>query len=257
MLRDDRYAALRAFICLLAAAILLALLLAACDGDADDDTAGGPLDELNALADRATEGATAKVTYAVTTSVDEETTESVQTVVQRPPQSRLDTFLSTDGEESHSTVINDGDKMYVCLAKGGEGSCLDVEPTSTAGQVALVQATLAVTVEHYSAIELFDMPRRSAENTDETVPLESSRQEIAGMDATCFTQETPGLEQELCFSEYGLTLYWYYLEVSADGVTRIFEATAISGSTDVTDEDFELPYELSEEETFDSDTPEP
>ncbi len=255
MLRDDRYAALKAFTCLLAAAFLLALLVAACGGEGDDNTGEDPLQELNALADKATEGATAKVTYTVTTSIDDETSESEQIVAQRPPHSRLEITVPGDALWTRSVVVNDGDKLYVCLGTQSEGDCLDIEPSVASAQEALAQATLHVSVENPLSIELFDTPVQAAETTDDTVPLESSQRKIAGLDATCFIQEVPNLETELCFSDQGLTLYWRYSEVTDDGVTRVFEATATSVSTDVTDEDFEPPYAIVEGTRFETTLP--
>lgn len=250
MLRDDRYAGVRAFTGLLAAALLLALLAAACGGDGEEITGVAVIEELNALADRATEGGIAKVTYAVTTSIDDEKTKSEQTVVQRPPESRVDISVSTDEREADATVINDGDRLYVCLAEGGTEVCLDLESSGAATQEAIARATLHVMVEQPAAVELFDMPRLVAEDTDATMPIKMSRREIAGLDATCFVQEVPDFETELCFSDDGLTLNWRYSEVTAEGVRRVFEATATSVSTDVTDEDFEPPYEIAEGTSF-------
>jgi hypothetical protein len=246
---------LRAFTLLLAAALLLAMLAAACGGDGEESTGLDPLEELNALADRATEGGTAKVTYAVTTTRDDDTTESEQTVVQRPPESRVDISISADEGESHATVINKGDRLYVCLVESGTEGCLDLESSGAAAQEALARATLHVMVEQPLAVELFDMPGQVAETTDDTMPLERSRRGIAGLDATCFIQELPNVETELCFSDDGLTLYWRYWEVSTDGVTRVFEATATSVSTDVTDEDFEPPYGITEGSRFGTSAP--
>ena len=255
MLRNDRYAALRAFTRLLAAAFLLALLVAACGGEGDDDTGEDPLQELNALADRATEGATAKVTYTVTTSIDDEMSESEQIVAQRPPHSRLEVSVPGDALWTRSVVINDGDKLFVCLGNRSEGSCLGVEPSIASAQEALAQATLHVSVEDPLSIDLFAKLRQAAESTDDTVPLHSSQRQIAGLDTTCFMQEIPNLETELCFSDQGLTLYWRYSEVTADGAMHVFEATATSVSTDVTDEDFEPPYEITEGSRFETTLP--
>jgi hypothetical protein len=255
VLRDDRYAALRAFTRLLAAAFLLALLVAACGGEGDDDTGEDPLQELNALADRATEGATAKVTYTVTTSINDETSESEQIVAQRPPHYRLEVSVPGDALWTRSVVINEGDRLFVCLGTESEGSCLDLEPSIDSAQEALAQTSLHVTVEHPLEVELFDTPQQATETTDDTVPLVSSQRQIAGLDATCFMQEVPNLETELCFSDQGLTLYWLYSEVAAGGVTRVFEATATSVSTDVTDEDFEPPYEIVEGSRFETTPP--
>jgi hypothetical protein len=255
VLRDYRYAALKAFTRLLAAAFLLALLFAACGGEGDGETNQDPLQQLKALADRATEGATVKVTYTVTTSIDDETSESEQIVAQRPPYSRLEVTVPGDALWTRAVVINDGDRMFVCRGTQTEGDCLDLEPSLTSAQEALAQATLHVSVEHPLNIELFDTPRQSAENTDDTVQLDISQRQIAGLDTTCFTQKTPNLETELCFSDQGLTLYWRYSEISPDGVSRVFEATATSVSTDVTDEDFELPYEIIEGSRFETTLP--
>jgi hypothetical protein len=249
--RSRQLAALRAFTVLLAAALLLALLAAACDGEGDSSEK--VLRDLKALADTATEGATAKVTYQVTTSIDAETTQPEQTVVQRPPETRLDISLSAHGGGSRSTVINDGDKLYVCLAEEGtKGACLDVESASADAQEALAQAGIHVPVESPTEIELFDMPRLAAEGTDETLPLDSSRREVAGIDGTCFTQTSADLDTELCFSDEGLTLYWRFSQVSSEGVVHVFEATATSVSAEVTDEDFVPPYEISEGTSFET-----
>jgi hypothetical protein len=64
------------------------------------------------------------------------------------------------------------------------------------------------------------------------------------VDATCFTvrSDISGLgEGEVCFSEEGLLLL---LRSETNGDSLTFEATSVS--TDVTDADFELPYDILE-----------
>ncbi|NIQ82614.1 MAG: hypothetical protein GTN93_31960, partial [Anaerolineae bacterium] len=58
-----------------------------------------------------------------------------------------------------------------------------------------------------------------------------------------------------CFSDDGLTLYWRYSRVSPDGTSHVFEATATSVSTDLTDEDFEPPFEIGEGTRFQTPAP--
>lgn len=249
--RSHRLASLRAFVLLLAAALMLALLAAACDGGGDPSEKA--LSQLRALANNATEGATAKVTYQVITSVDDEATESEQIVVQRPPETRMETSVSGDSVWSHAVVINNGERLYVCLKDGGKSGCLDLEPSLDSAREALEQAGLHVLVEDPLSVELFDMPSLIVESTKDISSLiETSQRQIAGIDATCFTQEdvTQNLETELCFSDQGLTLYWRYSQLKSNGVMLVFEATATSVSSDVTDDDFVPPYKIQEGTLF-------
>ncbi len=255
VVRGGRLGGLGTITALLAAVLSLALLAAACGGEADDGVGEGGFQELKALADSATEGATAKVTYTVTTAIDDDVTESEQVVAQRPPDSRMEMSVAADGEGSRSVVINRGDTMYVCLARGSDASCLDFQPSTDSAQEALAQAYLHVPVEDPSNIELFDKPQQLVESARDIPLLDTSQRRIAGLDATCFMEETANAETELCFSGGGLTLYWRYSEVSPDGTTRVFEATAVSVSTDLTDADFEPPFEIVEGSRFE--TPEP
>jgi hypothetical protein len=249
--RSHRPAALRAFALLLAAALLLALVAVACDGGGDPSEKA--LEDLRTLAYDASEGATAKVTYRVVTSIDDKTTESEQIVVQRPPETRVETsMVSGDSVWSHAVVINNGKRLYVCLKDGGKSGCLDLKPSLDSARQALQQAGLHVLVEDPLSVELFDMPRRIVESDEEIPPFEESQRQIAGIDATCFFQEqqTQNLETELCFSDQGLTMYWRYSQVNSDGVTLVFEAAATSVSSDVTDKDFVPPYKIQKGKLF-------
>lgn len=274
MFRCDRFAALRAFTVLLAAASLLALLAAACggegdkgetpqagqtpaagetaladgaeetegeDGAADDEGAGGDgvgeegLQELRALAEKEPEGATAKVTYRVTTNKDGETFETEQVQVRRPPDSRIEYSSTVDGEGTRSIVINAGGKMYNCFERGGEESCWVRE------------------IEATEAGAPFGTPRYLVERVEDIDLLDMSLRQIAGLDATCFamTIATPNPhEEEHCFSNEGLLLYW---QSEFELASVAWEATSVSN--DVTDVDFEPPYEIVEVPDFE--IPEP
>ncbi len=96
---------------------------------------------------------------------------------------------------------------------------------------------------------LFDIPREIAEGVEDVGLVDSSQRTIAGVDATCFTVSSAlaGLgEGEVCFSDDGLLLY---LSSETNGDSSTFEATSVS--TDVTDADFEPPYEIFELPDFD------
>jgi hypothetical protein len=257
--RSDRFAALRGFAVLLAVALLFALLAAACDGDGDEgeapeaaetpaagetpaanggdededgddgDGAGGEgLQELEALAGEAA-GVTAKVTYSVSTDIGGEVTEGEWVLVQRPPDSRFEISSTEGGEEFRTIIISAGGKSYLCTSVAGAETCL---------------ATEADTEETALLDPLFNIPEELAGEAEDVDLIDKSERQIAGLDATCFTIRS-GLvtlgEGEICFSDDGLLLY---LQGESDGDSFSFEAT--SASTDVTDADFEPPYEITE-----------
>jgi hypothetical protein len=271
--RSDRFTALRGLAVLLAVVLLFALLAAACDGDGDEgettpvgetpaadetpaeeDTpsanggdededgegAGAGLEELESLAEEATEGVTAKVTYRVATDVDGETFEGEWVVVQRPPDSRFEIASTEGGEEFRTIIITTGGKSYLCASIAGEESCLATEAEEAEAEAAPLGL-------------LFDIPQELAEDAENVDLAETSHRSIAGVDATCFTVSS-GLadlgEGETCFSDQGLLLY---LRSEVDGASSVFEATSVS--TDVTDADFEPPYEIIE--MPESEIPEP
>ncbi len=77
-----------------------------------------------------------------------------------------------------------------------------------------------------------------------TEGVDTSQRKIAGVDAACFTAKSDLAGQgegEVCFSDEGLLLY---MSSEVDGASTVFEATSVS--TDVTDADFEPPYEIIE-----------
>ena len=255
MFRSDRFAALRGFAVLLAAALLFALLAAACngdddkdktpaagetpaadetptaDGDEDGDGAGGEgLSDLEALAAEA-QGAIAKVTYRVTMDVAGVSTEQEWVLVQRPPDSRFEIAYEEGGEEFRTIIITTGGTSYLCTSAAGQKSCLATEAEAAEAGAAPLDL-------------LSDIPQELAEDAEDVDLGDTSQRSIAGVDATCFTVES-GLadlgEGEVCFSDEGLLLY---LRSEYAGASSVFEATSVS--TDVTDADFEPPYEIIE-----------
>jgi hypothetical protein len=252
-----RVTILRSFAVLLAVALLASFGAACGDGDGGDETpqagdtpqadgdngdggggggGGGDdsLQELATLAGEAGEGVIAKVTYRITTETDGETFEGEWVLVQRPPDSRFEIAGTEDGEEGRTIIITTGGKSYLCLSGGVEETCFAAED---------VEAQLA------PLDPLFNIPREIAEGVEDVGLVDSSQRTIAGVDATCFTVSSAlaGLgEGEVCFSDDGLLLY---MRGESDGESFIFEATSVS--TDVTDADFEPPYEIFELPDFD------
>jgi hypothetical protein len=205
------------------------------DGDADGGGGGGDdasLQDLAALAGEATEGVIAKVTYSVTTSLDGESIEQEWVLARRPPDIRFETSIVEDGEAFRSILITTGGKSYACLSGGGEETCFATE------------------AEEAEAFDFFfDVPRAIAEDVEDVGLVDSSQRTIAGLDATCFTVSSALAslgEGEICFSDHGLLLY---LRGESDGEAFTFEATSVS--TDVTDADFEPPYDIFELPDFD------
>ncbi len=199
------------------------------DGDDGDDSTG--LQDLGALASLASGEVIAKVTYRFTTEAGGEVIEGEWVLVQRPPDSRFEFVSTVGGLEIRTIIINAGGESYLCASSGGGGTCL----TSDIGTTEAQTAPLA---------PLFDVPRELTEEAGGVDLLDRSERSIAGVDATCFTvrSDISGLgEGEVCFSEEGLLLL---LRSETNGDSFTFEATSVS--TDVTDADFELPYDILE-----------
>ena len=194
------------------------------------------------MAARAVAGLTVRVTYDVTSEAGGETIEAEWVVVQRPPDSRVE-FSSTGGDEASRTIIiSAGGNAYLCTSASGEEICLVTGTDAAEGQTAPISA-------------FFDLSQQITEDVSAVDIVERSEREIAGLDATCFDvdSELAGLGRgEVCYSDEGLLLF---LEGDVDGASSTFEATSVS--TDVTDADFEPPYEIRTFELPDFETPTP
>lgn len=213
---------LRGFVVLLAVSLLV--LLAACSGGGGDDEA---LRDLETLASEAAEGVVAKVTYKVTIGADGQGFEQEWVVVQRPPDSRFE-LSSAEGIQFRTIIIHSGGKSYLCFSSGSEESCLETSVESTGAQTAAFDP-------------IFDISRKLAEEVEDVDIIDRSQRQIAGVDASCFKVRSalPELgDGEVCFSAEGILLL---LRSELDNAGSTVEATSVS--TDVTDEDFELPYE--------------
>lgn len=138
-----------------------------------------------------------------------------------------------EGEGATGTIISTADAIYIC----GEGLCIkyssgDSSLDPTAGLTALLSAESIA--DAYG-----DLP--------DGVEVEESSEEIAGVDATCYSytgeiDETESGDEsgEICVSESGLLLR---LKFSGGGGGQ-FEAT--EATDDVSDDDFEPPFPVTE-----------
>ena len=201
------------------------------DEDGDGEGEGEGLNDLESLAAAAAEGVVAKVTYRFTTVMDGETFEGEWVIVQRPPDTRFEFSSTEEGEEIRTIIINAGGNSYLCISAGGEETCLETAAAATEAQTAALDA-------------LLDVPREIAEDVADVGLINTSQRSIAGVNATCFTVSgaLAGLgEGEVCFSDEGLLLF---LQSEVDGSSFTFEATSVS--TEVTDADFDPPYDILE-----------
>lgn len=149
---------------------------------------------------------------------------------------RFDLTTTQEGQEIEIIFIEAGDTSGFCLknagefgalfgiedgeGEDGEGVCFDEDPTGGAG------------LGDFSA-ELDNLA-----NEDLTV-LETSEREIAGEAGKCFkTEDEAGEVTDVCVSDDGVLLF------TADASGTTFEATSVSD--DVSDSDFDLPYEVRE-----------
>ena len=139
-------------------------------------------------------------------------------------------FAATiDSVEIRSIFIIAAGESYICVSGGGQETCFATEAAATEAQTVLLDP-------------LFDVPREVSEGVSDVSIVNRSQRTIAGVEATCFTV-SGGLialgEGEICFADDGLLLF-LRSETNGDRVT--FEAMSVS--TDVTDADFEPPYEI-------------
>ena len=194
--------------------------------DGGDGGGGQGLQELERLASEAAGDFTGKLTYGITTEAGGQTTEQEWTLAQRPPDSRFEIVSNEGGQESRSIVIQTAEKSYVCTSAGGNEVCFESDQT-----------------DQYTGLfdPIFDAPQSIVQDIDTLGLGDQSERDIAGLHANCFSYSLAGAESETCFSDEGLMLY---LHTGSAGSSFTYEAK--SASTDVSDADFEPPYEIIE-----------
>lgn len=197
------------------------------DDSGDDDASGG--DGRSALEELAASGedATGVVTYTIVT---EGQPDSSWKVYSAGDKSRFD-VISDDG---NIISITTPEASYSCTESGGEGVCFEGEGDTGSNPFAGLFTA-------YGSIDAVDnyLGLYGDSNVD------TSTEEIAGVDAECYaiSGDLTGDEGTIkwCFSENGLLLLSSYDLDSGD-----FEMKATDFSQDVSDSDFEPPYDVTD-----------
>lgn len=200
------------------------------DDDGGDDDGDDPFGDLEDLAGDY-ESATGKVTYE---STDEDGVTSTMTIYTDAEgnRSRFDSFSEDGGFISITTP----DVSYTCSESAGEGFCIEGEGSELGG---------------IGLFGIFSSPETLAAYVNALdisgVDVETSSEEIAGTDANCFewSGEVEGDEGsgKVCFSDSGLMLLGEF-NSSTEGSSTTMRATDFSN--EVSDSDFEPPYEVTE-----------
>ena len=131
-----------------------------------------------------------------------------------------------------TTFITTAETIYLCA----EGQCIAYPADDPTSDLGLGLFTSLLSAE--AVADQFDLP--------EGVALERSSQSIAGFDADCYDAsgdlepEEPGDETgKVCFSEEGLLL-----SVDFEGASDSYSLVATEATTDVSDSDFEPPFDV-------------
>ena len=249
-MRDRRSRARRLLILMIGAIALLGLVAAAaCSSDDDGGDGGDSGDPLatmgdggggngdgDSLANLAAFGGeydsfTGKVTYDTTNFLGNESGFSSMTIYQKDGSSRFD-ISSADGE---IIFISTPDATYSCT----ENQCLKFPADDE---------TASASVDAFAGFFSADAITAGIDEIPDGVDFDVTSETIAGVDATCFRYSgdldpTQAGDEggEFCFSQGGLLL-----RLAFEGAAESFGFEATSASEDVSDSDFEPPYEVTD-----------
>jgi hypothetical protein len=236
-----------------AAAFLFALFAfaAACNSDGDD----GGNDSPTATADAADDGdsggdgstlgdrirdisndyevVAAKVVYDFTASgADGEDFDTQLTLITRPPS---DSRMEFSSDEGTIIAITTSDASYSCVGGAGEDFCFDL-PVEDSDL-----GTLPFFADFTDVDEIRDIADAEAD-----VDIDEFDDTIAGEDVNCFrtTGDIDGDvgEGSWCFTDDGILLLASFSGTTL-GVESTFEMRATSFDRNVSDSDFEPPYD--------------
>ncbi len=196
-----------------------------------EDGGGADLGELRDIAGNL-EDATFKVTLTFSGEAAADLGEGEMTWYQKPPNTRFDISAQAEGEEFAFIVINTPDASYACTSfPGAGGTCFKGDAQDASNPFAGFADIVEGVDEEITA-------------GDVTVRTRIERK-IAGVDAVCWEIESPEGDGTFCASESGIPLL---IKTTTPDGTFTLEATDVS--TDVSDSDFEPPYEVTEGEPF-------
>jgi hypothetical protein len=172
--------------------------------------------------------ATFKATYELSTSAEGQVTEGTMTWYKKGDSLRIDIEGEVEGEQMSASIITRPDQAYFCMQipEMVEGcSCFSAPGAPGEGVGEII-----------SGLE-------EALTDPEVDVVSTSSRRVAGQDADCFTVRSPEFEGdgEICLTEEGIPLSF---KGTTEGVKTSIEATDFS--RDVSDDDFEPPYPVSE-----------
>ncbi len=199
------------------------------DDGGDDGGNGGGDDALAELEDIAgsSEDVDGVITYTFKTTG---APEGEWTIYSQGDKSRID-IASSDG---NFVSITTPEASYTCTESGGQGFCFEGEGDVGSNPFAGLFTQYGSSEAVFGYIDLFS-----------DVDVESSSENIASMDANCFTASGDfGGDSgtiKWCFSDSGLLLLSSY-----DLGSGNFEMKATEASEDVPSDAFEPPYEVTE-----------
>ena len=247
---DRRSPAWRLLILIIGAIALLGLVAAAAcnddddgDGDGDSDSNGDPTatqddgdgdgDSLANLADFGGDYdlATGRVTYEITNFTGADSGLGSMTIYQKDGSFRFD----ISSEAGDLIFISTPDASYFCVG----GACFQYAPDDNLAR-APVDAFVRRFIVGAITEGIGDIPAG--------VGIDVTSETIAGIDATCFNYsgdldpDQAGDESgEFCFSDGGLLL-----RLAFQGADESISFEATSASEDVSDSDFDPPYDVTD-----------
>lgn len=196
------------------------------NGDGDGD-GGASIDELRDIAeDYGT--FTGRATYDFTTETDGIDFSGTMTIYSDGERSRYEYEVPDGGM---IVGITTPDATYSCTSFGGQGFCFEGEGQDAEGSIPFV--------EDFADPDEIDDTIGGFGDVD----VDTSSEEIAGRSADCYSLsgnvEGEDIDARYCFGDDGILLLSTW---ESQGNT--FEMRATEVSTDVSDADFEPPYDI-------------
>ena len=170
-----------------------------------------------------------KAAYDITSKSGTETTTSRLVLYWAPSKVRADLTGDVFGTSGQTTVISSPDGTYGCSQEGG-GQCVAYPPSDNVSDILPFMSLLDPAAVEAGLSGLTD-----------NLQVDSSKETVAGTDATCVSAQGDVGVFKWCFASNGLCLY----QSSADAAGTsevVLQATEIGT---VLDSDFEPPYPVT------------
>ena len=169
------------------------------------------------------EGATARVTYDFTSLSFGQSTTGTMILYSDPPNARTDHKNTSTGETI--SFISKGDQSFVCT----EGQCFAYPVGAAVNPIPFVS--------QYAEPGAINSIVAGVAGVD----VQTTEEEIAGIDARCFHLASAGADLTWCFGDDGLLLLGASKSADVE-----FEMRATEVNRNVADADFEPPFPVTE-----------